>query len=764
MAKSRALAVVLAFFMLSVACSFGVDVTGFFGGQEAPVDSGAMVRPISIAPMVAVTDPGGRVQFTSDVTPSRAAVWSVAESAAGGTVSPTGNYAAPYAAGVFHVTVTASDGASATATVTVPPSVKLLAGRTDGYVDGPAKDARFRNPFAMAFDPNGNLYFTDFVGHTLRKLSAAGLVSTVAGKPDVPGGVDGIATDAQFFRPTGVCVGASGNIYVADYSNHAIRRVTPTGTVTTFAGKMGAPGGVDGSATDARFSAPVGIVADADENVYVSEQSHTIRKITPAGVVSTLAGIYGVPGEVDGSGTSARFTVPSLLAIDAAGVLYVSDQNGHTIRKITTAGVVSTVAGTANVAGYQDGPAATALFYRPTGIAIDATGTIYVAEYEPHRLRKISPLGIVSTIAGDGPDQVEGKPGGLQLPIGVTLAADGRVLIAEGWGAIRAAASDGALSTLAGLTIIGTANGEGSAASFREINGIAVDTAGNAYVGDLATVRKITPEGAVTTYAGQANLGGSANGPAERATFSYVRDLATDASGNLYVADRNNYLIRKVGTNGVVSTVAGDVGKLGAVDGQGAAAQFGNLEGVASDAVGNLMVADLDAHAIRSVDRFGVVKTVTSAPDGGAPDAAGGPLRFTAPAGLAYDRQGSLWIADEVDCTIRQLDASGSLRLVAGTVGNCGYSDGTAALFNFPWKIAIDSEGGVFVGDHLNRAIRGVAALGTTTIAGSPYATDITILGALPGNLHVIRGVAALPGGTLLVATQFAVYRIVRSR
>jgi hypothetical protein len=215
----RVLPAALAMVALSAACSFGVELTGFFGGVAGIGDAGT-VRPelpdaapqlsvVGVTPTSVTTAPGGRVQLAATVSPKRTLTWSVDEGAAGGSVSASGLYVAPYAAGTFHVTVTAEDGAKAQATFTVPPGIALLAGRTDGYVDGPAKDARFRGISRVARDAAGNLYVSDRAAHTIRKITTAGVISTLAGTPDVPGSADGTAMAAQFANPEGICVSAT---------------------------------------------------------------------------------------------------------------------------------------------------------------------------------------------------------------------------------------------------------------------------------------------------------------------------------------------------------------------------------------------------------------------------------------------------------------------------------------------------------------------------------------------------------------------------
>ena len=277
-------------------------------------------------------------------------------------------------------------------------TVSTLAGSTYGYTDGTGTSAKFDSPSGVAVDGAGNVYVADQANHRIRKITTSGVVSTLAGS-GTPGYTDGTGTSAKFYSPTGVAVDGAGNVYVADRSNHRIRKITASGVVSTLAGS-GTSGYTDGTGTSAKFSSPNGVAVDGAGNVYVADYfNHRIRKITTSGVVSTLAG--SASGYADGTGTSAQFSYPTGVAVDGAGNVYVADYNNHRIRKITTSGVVSTLAGS-GTPGYTDGTGTSAKFSSPTGVAVDGAGNVYVADYNNHRIRKITASGVVSTLAGSG--------------------------------------------------------------------------------------------------------------------------------------------------------------------------------------------------------------------------------------------------------------------------------------------------------------------------------------------------------------------------
>jgi sugar lactone lactonase YvrE len=293
---------------------------------------------------------------------------------------------------------------------------------------------------------------------------------------------------------------------VADSTNQTIRKVTPVGVVTTLAGLAGSYGSADGTGSAARFAQPQGVAVDSAGNVYVTDTDNsTIRKVTPTGTVTTLAGVAAHPGSADGTGSAAMFFEPSGVAVDNAGNVYVADTLNSTIRKVTPAGVVTTLAGLALfdpkvgvVVGFADGRGSAARFSQPRGLAVDGAGNVYVADTGNFTIRKVTPAGVVTTLRGSGAQFGGDLAGG---PSSVAVDSAGNVYAADPpSNTIRKVTPAGVVTTLAGLadpkvyrhSVGGSADGTGSAVQFRHPYGVAVDSAGNVYVADTGnnTIRK----------------------------------------------------------------------------------------------------------------------------------------------------------------------------------------------------------------------------------------------------------------------------------
>ncbi|MEO6741649.1 MAG: HYR domain-containing protein [Chthoniobacteraceae bacterium] len=481
--------------------------------------------------------------------------------------------------------------------------VTTLAGSAgaNGTSDGTGSAARFFYPVGLGVDSGGNVYVADDRNCAVRKITAAGVVTTLAGDLGIQGTADGTGSVAKFRFPKGLALDSAANIYVADNGNHTIRKVTPAGVVSTLAGSAGLSGSTDGTGSAARFFSPSGVAADSGGSVYVADTSNnTIRKISPAAAVSTFAGSAPNIGITDGTGSAARFNHPQGVAVDPSGNTYVADESSHTVRKISTAGVVSTLAGNAGQSGNGDGTGNAVRFNFPQAVAVDSAGNVYVADKNNCTIRKITPAGVVSTLAGSafvpGSADGTGSAARFSFPQGVAVDSAGIVYVADsGNHAIRKITAGGVVSTFAGSAgSSGSTDGTGSAARFLSPQGVAVDSVGAVYVADTGnnTIRKITPAGAVTTLAGSAGSIGSSDGTGNAARFNVPKGLALEGGGNLFVTDTNNHTIRMVKPNGDVTTIGGTAGVSGGASGAGSAALFAFPVGIAVSGTGMLLIGD----------------------------------------------------------------------------------------------------------------------------------------------------------------------------
>ena len=551
--------------------------------------------------------------------------------------------------------------------------VTTLAGSVgnSGSTDATGGSARFYEPEGIAVNSAGTLiYIADTWNHTIRQVTSAGAVTTLAGSAGNFGSNDGTGNSAQFYQPQGMAVDDSGNIYVGDTGNQTIRKVTALGAVTTLAGLAGNNGSTDGTGSSASFWNPQGVALDSSANLYVADSfNNTIRQVTPAGVVTTLAGTAGSLGSADGTGAAARFWQPQGVVVDSAGNVCVADGANGTIRRIASGAVVTTLAGSAST-GSADGTAGSARFYGPSGSAVDSAGNNYVADTENGTIRAITSAGVVSTLAGSAGNfgSTDASGGGARFygPQAVAVGFAGNLYVADTANhTIRKITSGGVVSTLAGVAgTNGLTDGTGTSARFNGPQGLAADSSGTVYVADTwnHTIRKVTAAGVVTTLAGLPGYygdidGTSAGSGTNTARFYCPSGIAVDASGNVYVADTRNHTIRKVTAAGAVSTLAGLAGVWGSADGTNSSARFNQPQSIVVDLSGNLFVLDSGNQTIRMVAPVGtnwVVTTVAGQADvSGSADGTGSSAQFFYPGGIGANSAGSFCVADCGNNTIR---------------------------------------------------------------------------------------------------------------
>ncbi|MGB8260659.1 MAG: hypothetical protein WCE75_09925 [Terracidiphilus sp.] len=392
--------------------------------------------PPSIASFTAAppsVGPGGQSALNAVFTPSSAGVTATIDHGVGTVQSgvPVATGPLPQST-TFTLTVTSADGTATARTRVLAGKLALLAGAptSAGYQDGTGKLARFAQPQGLTVAPSGNLFVVDSGNACIRQVTPGGNVTTFVGDPQTPGSIDGNGLIAQFNQPYGVVADSAGNLWITDAGNSTIRAVTPSGQVTTFAGMVGMPGQLDGLGILAQFGSPEGIVMDSSGNLFVVDSLNcNIREIAPSGQVSTFAGplVTGYCSYQDGQGSQARFNAPSGLAIDANANLYVADQNNQVIRKVTPQGLVTTLAGSPGQRGYADGQGSAARFRYPTGIAVDPEGNLLVTDALNYVVRRITPEGLVTTVvgkAGASDPIVTGGPLPSNIPSPVQIAID----------------------------------------------------------------------------------------------------------------------------------------------------------------------------------------------------------------------------------------------------------------------------------------------------------------------------------------------------
>jgi trimeric autotransporter adhesin len=659
---------------------------------------------------------------------------------------------------------------------TLPP----YAGNGDG---GLALNARVAGE-SLARDSKGTLYIGERGTGRVRKIDPSGAITTIAG-PGVPGfSADGAAGTIQLGFSLGIAVDAADALIVADTDHHRVLRLDASGAVSTIAG-TGAPGssGDGGPAASATLTLPFGLAFDRAGNLFIGEYSTgRVRRVTRDGVIATVAQ-HACP--------RANCNVWGL-AVDGAGNLYIAD-GISTIAKMTPDGAIATIAGS-DSAGFSGdgGPAVSARFYAPSGIALDGGGNLYVADTQNQRIRKISPEGTVTTVAGNGFGGFTGEvppTGGvrlgrgrdattsqLQFPVAVLPDGSGNLYIAE-QSLVRKVDAAGRLYALAGTNAPGE-GGPATAAELRTPASLAMDAAGNIYFSDASAnrVRRIGADGTLATVAGTGEQGYEGDGgPATAAVLNGPLGIALDAAGNLYVADNQNQCVRKIGADGVIRTVvARGAGAVGTSDGG-----LFIPTSLAVDRSGNLYIADPLEQRVRKLAPDG---TVTTFAGGGAPAdnlGNGGPATaafLQHPEGIALDAAGNLYIADTGQHRVRKVSPAGVITTVAGK-GNERLEpvrDGIPALAAYLpdlASVAVDANGNVFISDRYDNSVRVVGVDGIiSTLAGygvnggldggPAFAVGLAsphgIVADAAGGLYVAEGDSIYPGRVRRIAPQFA--------
>ena len=641
------------------------------------------------------------------------------------------------------------------------PQVVTLAGRAgeQGSADGVGDDARFRGSSApwdlgLDVDAEGNVIVADYSNAAIRRIAPDGTVTTIAGG-NGHGVRDGPAEVAQFANPTDVAVAPDGAIYVAQYLNNHIRKITPDGMVTTLVGDGSlawnrVPSSIrDGHVEDAVFYRIRAIELAPDGDLYIMEP-YGIRRLSPSGWVTTVAGA-GVVGFVDGPGRRARFHSLRDIALDAAGNLYVIDSNDRvpapgdqfeTIRKIDANGIVSTLfVGDPSQAG---GPLAS-----PEGIAVSASGEIYISNTGRNQIVRLTSEGELRAVVGSGDAGFRDGPysgAKFREPGALAFAPNGALIVADQVGTVvRAILPDGdgfgpgvplvdveVLPRVEGVQVTRFA-GRPGASSYRGdgdpaaqahlsgVRGIAIDQAGNVFVADTLNdaIRRISTDGTISTLAG-GNGYGTRDGPADRAQFERPVRVAVDTEGNVFVSEAFNSPLRRIGADGTVSTLDGQLGNFRPMaahpDGSLLIARSGSIVRRAPDGTISTVTTGSGTVCALTVDHDGavyfavnlsnaaVIKTLTPAGDivtlfeGRAAGRYGGPVSPCI-TGIAVTPDGSLYLADRDLGRVTRIDTSGAAAVVAD------HEDFDARTNTWPTGIVVTPEGDLIVSDRWQHVI-----------------------------------------------------------
>ena len=545
-------------------------------------------------------------------------------------------------------------------------------------------------------------------------------LTTVAGSDIVGDG--GLGTSAQLAQPEGLAIDSLGNLYIADAANHRIRMVTPAGVISTIAGN-GHPGfgGDNGPAAAAQLNQPYDVALDSSGNLYIADfGNQRVRRIDSSGNITTVAGNGATGSNGDGGpATAALLLGPRNLALDSAGNLYLSEFNGHRVRMVTPGGIISTFAGI-GIAGFSGdgGPAAASQLAYPAGLALDAAGDLYIVDTLNVRIRKVlAGSGTISSVCNQ---QSFGMPY-VQLS-GIASSAGGNLYIPDSGSAYvwewTAAAG---LTRVAGTPGSNPYTGDGQPAlqtALTAPTAATLDSTGDLYISESHRVRSVAAAtGIINTVAGNGTFGYAGDGGTATQAVLNTPTGITVSNGSLYIADQGNSRIRQV-SQGSITTVAGN--GVPSYSGDGLAASAAGLSGpsaVAVDSSNNLYIADTSNERVRRVSPAGVITTFAGDGQSNGFGGEGEPATFIpldSPQGVAADNAGNVYVADTYHNRVLQVDDSGDMRTVAGT--------GTPSPFglNGPLGIAVDPNGNLYIADSLNQRVEMLSASGAiSTVAGT---------------------------------------------
>lgn len=574
----------------------------------------------------------------------------------------------------------------------------------------------------IAVDPEGNIYIAHRSKNRIRKIDRNGIITTVAGNGNAGyNGDGGPALGASLNFPAGLTF-HNGNLFIADRNNHRIRKVDPSGMITTVAG-VGTPGysGDGVPAVQAQLNLPSDVVCDDEGNLYISDRSnHRIRKVDPQGIITTYAGL-GVAwyGGDYGPAEDAFLKFPFGITLDKEGSLFIADRGNNRIRRVDKRGIITTVAGNGLFASRGDfGPANMAELAYPTDVAVDDRGNIYIADRNNNRIRKVDINGVITTLMGTGVSHFNGDQGlasqtNLYLPFALEVKPDSRSLVVVDRSHFRIRRIDfesGRVETIAGNGKFLSKGDQGKAlgATLNGPRGIAIDSKGNIIFADqmLNTIRRIDPKGYISNLAGQGKPGNLGDGGlAIHASLLRPTSLTLDENDNIYFASPsgNGWVIRKIDSEGNITHFAGN-SKVGTRGDNGPAidASFYSIRDIELDREGNLYVADGANPFVRKINKAGIISKFAE----NAWEKLAGEIH---PSGLAMDPKGNLFVSDSGSSKIWKIDAEGIVSHFAGTGDFEDFGDGGPALaagIRSPGSLAISPGGELYVAEEQSHRIR----------------------------------------------------------
>jgi uncharacterized protein (TIGR03437 family) len=682
--------------------------------------------------------------------------------------------------------------------------VWLFAGGGSGVDGGPAVSAELGGPAALAVDSTGAVYIVD--GNRVRRVGANGIITAFAGTGTAGyNGDGGPALNAEFNSPSAIAFDNSGNLYIADTGNNVIREVTTDGNIKTFAGTgMKTYGGDDGPPLQASFNAPAGVAVDSSGDVYIADTGNNLIRevIASSGLIQRIAGVTTTTGGNSTKAIDATLYGPTFLALDSAGNLYLVEPDRYWVREITNpsggVGTINVDAGSGTQGFNGDGGVANSSELNVLGIALNSQNELFIADGINNRVRDVTPSntpggGVINTLAGNG--LASYNPRGLALNGNVLYFSDPANNVVRSFNL-----STGQVELVAGTGVAGSAGDTGPAinATLKMPMGLALDSAGDLFIADSANnrIREVTASGSflglaagaagdINTVAGSNNLltSGSTIGDGGAATSAILEQpygVAVDQSGNLYIAERTGQRIREVNTAGIINTVAG-TGASGvptSATGPALSQPLNYPQGLAIEPSGSLLIADTSNNLIRRYSN-GTLTTVAGTTAGYGGD--GGPATsamLQSPEGVAEDSNGNIYIADSSNEVIRWVGSDGIINTIAGMTGHAGYdgdgSPATAYELNTPFAVAPLPSCTLAVADSQNQRLRQVWPAVTytinATITNAPGASNLPApqvmvdgqlvtapytVGWLPGSQHMVSAPSSQTAGSLETETQY---------